>query len=210
MEHDADDPPALHQDLPRDPHRPDGGRGARSSTTRRMGTVAPRWVRYHADLTASSAPSRSVRDFATRPSRVRALRRFRALFRFAAFLSPSSFSRAFSAAFSFSAACAAARRAIGIRNGRAGDVVELRPVAELHARRLAAVLAADADLQLRPRRRGPSSTPHRHQLADAALVQLLERVGREDLAPDVLGEELPGVVAARARTSSASGRSCRS
>ena len=42
-------------------------------------------------------------------------------------------------------------RAIGTRNGRAGDVVEPHAVEELDRARIAAVLAADPDLQLRLR-----------------------------------------------------------
>src|SRR5262245_17448459 len=63
---------------------------------------------------------------------------------------------------------------------RAGHVVQPDPVAELHARRVAAVLAADAQLELGPGLpallRGDL-----HQRAHALLVQRHERVLRQDL-----------------------------
>ncbi len=78
-------------------------------------------------------------------------------------------------------AWAAARRAIGTRNGRAAHVVHAHVVAELDAVRLAAVLAADADLELRP---GGAALldADLDQLADAVPVERLERVGRQDAA----------------------------
>src|SRR5439155_6605632 len=81
--------------------------------------------------------------------------------------------------------------------GRARDVVEPDPVAELDARRIASVLAADPDLQARPRLAAQLHTDL-HELSDAPLVELLERVGRQDLAPHVFGQELAGVVARKA------------
>src|SRR6476646_11146887 len=62
--------------------------------------------------------------------------------------------------------------------GRAAHVVEPDPMAELHRRRLAAVLTADAELDLRLRLPAP---PHRdpHQVADTVLVEHLERVALE-------------------------------
>ena len=81
---------------------------------------------------------------------------------------------------------------------RAGDVVQPDLVAEGDARRVAAVLAADADLQARSRgaaRLGGDP----HQLSDALAVEDLERVLRQDLAVDVLQQELAlRVVAAEA------------
>ena len=77
-------------------------------------------------------------------------------------------------------------------------------------RRVAAVLAADADLEARPRR-AALLDGHAHELADALDVERLERVGGQDPALDVGQQEAAlGVVAASSRTSSASGRSCRS
>src|SRR5215207_1311212 len=81
--------------------------------------------------------------------------------------------------------------------GRAGHVVEPQPVAERHGARLAAVLAADADLEVRP---GGATLRHREadQLAHAGLVEHLERVVGEDAAVDVARQKAPGVVAAQA------------
>src|SRR5581483_8119773 len=79
--------------------------------------------------------------------------------------------------------------------GRAADVVEPEPVAELHRLRVAAVLAADAELDalLRPT---PSLDRDSHQLADAGLVEGLERVVLDDAVLEVEREELAlGVVA---------------
>ena len=55
------------------------------------------------------------------------------------------------------------------------------------------MLAADAELDLGPG--GPSLiAAHLHQLADAVLVEGDEGVDGEDLALDVVGQELAGVV----------------
>src|SRR5665811_781361 len=72
-------------------------------------------------------------------------------------------------------------------------------MAELHARRLTAVLTADAQLDA-----GLHPTAllggHAHQLAHAALVELLERVVLEKIGLQVVGEELAlGVVAREAQ-----------
>src|SRR6185437_16001409 len=78
--------------------------------------------------------------------------------------------------------------------GRAAHVVEPDAVAELHRRRLAAVLAADAELDVRLRLPPPL---HRdpHQVADTVLVEHLERVALEHAVLEVEGEEIPlGVV----------------
>src|SRR5216110_421921 len=58
---------------------------------------------------------------------------------------------------------------------RAGDVVHAHVVTELHRRGLAAVLPADADLELAP---GSPTEPDRQldELADALLVEHLKRV----------------------------------
>ena len=69
-------------------------------------------------------------------------------------------------------------------------------MAEGDALRVATVLAADADLQIRLG--GPTlldSDPH--QLPDAGDVEHLERVLRKDLAVDVLHQELPLRIVAR-------------
>src|SRR5262249_49603232 len=84
---------------------------------------------------------------------------------------------------------------------RTADVVEADARAELHARRLAAMLAADADLQvrtLRPALRGA----HLHQFADAFLIDRLERIAGDDvrlLRIGVRADERPVVVAADAQ-----------
>src|SRR4029077_8948062 len=58
---------------------------------------------------------------------------------------------------------------------RAGHVVHAHAVAELHRGRLAAVLPADADLQLGPR--SPAELDRQlDELADAFLIEHLERV----------------------------------
>ena len=78
----------------------------------------------------------------------------------------------------------------------ARDVVESRAVAELDRLGVAAVLTADAELDVRldpPRQLGG----HRDELADAILVERLERVGRQDVARQVPGQELAlGIVSA--------------
>jgi len=68
----------------------------------------------------------------------------------------------------------------GHTEGRAADVVQADVVAELHARGVAAVLAADAQAQI-----GAGLTAvmcsHLDQLADADLIQMLERIALVDL-----------------------------
>src|SRR5882762_8876793 len=61
----------------------------------------------------------------------------------------------------------------------AGHVVHTHMVAELHRRRLTAVLPTNADLEVGP---GAPAQPHRQldELADALLVEYLERVVLED------------------------------
>ena len=59
------------------------------------------------------------------------------------------------------------------------------------------MLAADAELQFR--RRGAAALDREgHQLADAGLVQALERVGGEDVGLEVGVEELARIVAREA------------
>src|SRR5690242_8740043 len=69
---------------------------------------------------------------------------------------------------------------------RARHVVETHAVAELHRRRIPPVLAADP--QLDAGARGPAPLhPQLDQLADALLVEGLERVGAQQLELEVLG-----------------------
>src|SRR5271155_2115993 len=63
----------------------------------------------------------------------------------------------------------------GHAEGAAGDVREADPVAELHGFRVAPVLAADAELDARPRLRAPLDR-YPHELADAGLVDRREGV----------------------------------
>ena len=72
-------------------------------------------------------------------------------------------------------AWAAASRAIGTRNGEQRHVVEPDPVEEVDRLRVAAVLAAHAQLQVGPG--GPTPVDGvGHQLTDTGLVDGLERV----------------------------------
>ena len=81
--------------------------------------------------------------------------------------------------------------------GRAADVVQTDVVAELHARGIAAVLAADAQTQI-----GAGLTTvvgsHLDQLADADLIQMLERIALVDLVLVVCAQELGSVITAEA------------
>src|SRR4029078_3691101 len=78
---------------------------------------------------------------------------------------------------------------------RAAHVVEADPVAELDRRRLAAVLAADAELDVRLRLPPPLDADP-HQVALALLVERLEGVPLEHTVLEVEREELAlGVVA---------------
>src|SRR4051812_19100851 len=79
---------------------------------------------------------------------------------------------------------------------RAADVVEPSHVEEGDRPRVAAVLAADAQLELRLRLpAGPGGEPD--EPADARLVDRLERAAVHDLARDVLVEEAALHVVAR-------------
>src|SRR5262245_41878047 len=82
----------------------------------------------------------------------------------------------------------------GDAEGRARDVIEADLAEEVDARRIAAVLAADAELDARPRR-APPLLGHLHQRAHARDVDRLERILGEDVRLDVRTEELAGVVA---------------
>src|SRR5262245_22106851 len=72
---------------------------------------------------------------------------------------------------------------------RAADVVEPQAVAERHRVRLAAVLAADAELEVVLDRAAPLDRDP-HQVADTALVEGLERVALKHPVLEVAGEEL--------------------
>src|SRR2546426_616381 len=78
----------------------------------------------------------------------------------------------------------------GERNaiGRARDVVEADLVEELYGSGVAAVLTADPELQVGPRR---ASVVHgvAHEPADPLDVDGLERVGGEQMELEVLGHE---------------------
>src|ERR1035437_2845398 len=80
---------------------------------------------------------------------------------------------------------------------RAGHVVHAHAVAELHRARLAAVLAADADFQVRVGL-AAAIDRHLHQLADTFLVEDGEGIVGEDLAILVVLLELRIVVAREA------------
>src|SRR5438128_178243 len=74
---------------------------------------------------------------------------------------------------------------------RARDVIQPDPIAEGDRRWLATVLAADPNLHVRfglP----PEVGAHCDELADAMLVEDLERISREDAAVDIEGQKSPG------------------
>src|SRR3954469_8245619 len=73
--------------------------------------------------------------------------------------------------------------------GRAADVVETERVAERDRVGLAAVLAADAQLDALLRAAAPLDRDA-HQVADAALIDGLERVSLQHAVLEVAGEEL--------------------
>src|SRR4051794_8451899 len=80
--------------------------------------------------------------------------------------------------------------------GRAAHIVEAEAVAERDRLRLAAVLAADADLDV-GLRGAPALDADPHQVADAAFVDRLERIRLEDAVLHVEGQELPFCIVAR-------------
>src|SRR5690349_19136278 len=76
---------------------------------------------------------------------------------------------------------------------RAAHVAHPRLEAELHAVRVTAVLPADPDLE--PRLHGAALVDaHLDELTNAVLVDGLERVSRQDLLVQVVGEEAADVV----------------
>src|SRR3989475_9545967 len=78
---------------------------------------------------------------------------------------------------------------------RAGHVVHAHTVTELHRRRLAAMLPADADLELGPR--SPAELDRQlAELANALLIEHLERVSPQDAVLHV-ERQGPGRVVAR-------------
>src|SRR6266513_5576041 len=80
---------------------------------------------------------------------------------------------------------------------RAGHVVHAHTVTELYRRRLAAMLPADADLELGPR--APAQLDGQlDELADALLIEHLERVVPQDAVLHVERQEPAGVVARQA------------
>jgi len=72
----------------------------------------------------------------------------------------------------------------GNAEGRAGDVVEADVMTERCALRFAPMLAADTQLDVGPHFLGRCDR-HLHQLADARLVDGIERIGGQDLLLDV-------------------------
>src|SRR6516225_10543859 len=80
---------------------------------------------------------------------------------------------------------------------RAGDVVEADLVAERDGRGIAAMLAADADLQAVPRL-APALNPDLDELADTVAVQRDEWIDLQDALRDIGAQEARRVVAADA------------
>ena len=80
---------------------------------------------------------------------------------------------------------------------RAGNVVQANLVAEHDGRRIAAVLAADAEFDVRAGLLAELNG-HLNELADAVLVKTSERIRFVDLLVVVRAEELAGVVAGEA------------
>ena len=73
--------------------------------------------------------------------------------------------------------------------GRAGDIVEVDLVAELDGLWIAAMLAADADLEVRPRV-AALGHGHLHQLADARLIEGGEVDGYAKVAVVIIPQEI--------------------
>src|SRR5829696_6973638 len=76
----------------------------------------------------------------------------------------------------------------------ARDIGQADFVAEHHAAWLAAVLTADADLQIRAGR-STALGAHLYELSDALLVEHLERIILQQLALDIRRQEAPGIIA---------------
>src|SRR5665647_2539862 len=181
---------------------------ASASVMRRRQTPAPNWPGIMSSATVGSAATASSRRASARASRTRASRTRspRPSASVAAISPPSLATRRprllleleFAALFDGRLGRGEPRHRDAER--RAAHVVHAGAVAELDALGIAAVLAADADLEARPGAATPLDA-HLHELADALLVEGRERVGRPDLLllGDVEREELAGVVAAHAR-----------
>src|SRR5450830_43169 len=180
---------------------------ASASLMRRRQTPAPNWPGIMSSVTVGSAATASSRRASGRASRTRASRTRspRPSASVAAIAPPSLATRRlrllleleFAALFD---GC--------LRRGepcdrdaerRAAHVVHAGAVAELDALGIAAVLAADAHLEVGPGAATPLDA-HLHELADALLVEGRERVGRPDLLllGEVEREKRTGVVAAHA------------
>ena len=80
---------------------------------------------------------------------------------------------------------------------RAGNIIEPDLVAELDRRRIAAVLAADAEVHVRAGLLAELHC-HVHKFAYADLVELSKRIGFIDLLLIICGQELAGIVAREA------------
>src|SRR5277367_1547553 len=78
--------------------------------------------------------------------------------------------------------------------GRARDVIEADLVAERHRSRIAAMLAADADLEIGPRL-AAARDADLDQFADAVAIDRDERIDLQNSLGDVGAEESGGVVA---------------
>ena len=98
---------------------------------------------------------------------------------------------------SFDSSLSGGQSGDGHAEGRAGDVVQANLVAELNAHGIAAVLAADAVVQLSAGGLALGDS-HLHQLADAGLVQLGEGIVLIDLGIVVGGQELACIVTGEA------------
>ena len=81
--------------------------------------------------------------------------------------------------------------------GGAGDVVEPDLVAEGHTGGIAAVLAANAELDPIARR-SPTLDGKLHELTNAIDIEADEGIAGEDALLDISGEEASGIVAAHA------------
>src|SRR5690606_6721765 len=90
-------------------------------------------------------------------------------------------------------------RQTGDRNAarRAGDIVQPDLVAEEDRLRIAAVLAADPDLEILASAAAPFDALL-HQLADARLIDRLERIGSDDVVLGVVTDERLVIVTADA------------
>src|SRR5665647_2110090 len=180
---------------------------ASASVMRRRQTPAPNWPGIMSSVTVGSAATASSRRASGRASRTRASRTRspRPSASVAAISPPSLATRRprllleLEFAALFDGCLRRGKPCHRDAERRAAHVVHAGAVAELDALGIAAVLAADAHLEVGPGAAAPLDA-HLHELADALLVEGRERVGRPDLLllGDVEREELAGVVAAHA------------